>query len=139
MFYDRVWFAHDLFAVTVGGGAITNPGRYLVLTPPINGATAASGTPYFLQTPGYPFKAWDFTVGLDWMPSQFVTFRVEFNRRGASEPYFAGPGGMTPPDVSNTTNGSQVTVGPPGSYVSGWSPDLARTESRINAALLVKM
>jgi hypothetical protein len=139
MLYDRIWFAHDLFAVTVGGGAITNPGRYLVLTPPINGATAASGTPYFRQSPGDPFKAWDFTVGLDWMPSQFVTFRVEFNRRGASVPYFAGPGGMTPPGASNTTNGSQVTVGAPGSLVPGWSPDLAKTESRINAALLVKL
>jgi hypothetical protein len=139
MLYDRVWLAHDLFAVTVGGGAITNPGRYLVLTPPINGATAASGSAYFSQSPGDSFKAWDFTVGLDWMPSQFVTFRVEFNRRGANVPYFAGSGGMTPPGASNTTNGSQVTVGPPGSLVPNWSPDLAKTESRINTALLVKL
>ena len=33
--------------LTLGGGAINNPGRYLVLIPPINGATAFSGTPYF--------------------------------------------------------------------------------------------
>ncbi len=34
-----------------GGGAITNPGRYLVLLPPIKGATAFSGSPYFTETP----------------------------------------------------------------------------------------
>ena len=37
---------------TVGGGFMINPGRYLVLPPPINGATATSGTPYFLESPG---------------------------------------------------------------------------------------
>ena len=29
---------------------MNNPGRYLALTPPINGATAATGTPYFTST-----------------------------------------------------------------------------------------
>jgi hypothetical protein len=141
MLYNRLWFFHDLIGLTLGGGAITNPGRYLVLVPPINGATAAS-TPdpsYFSYNPGDPFKAWDFSVTLDWMPSQFVTFRIEWDRRGANVPYFAAQGGMTPPGASNTANGSQVTVGAPGSLVPGWAPDLAKTETRINMALLVKM
>ena len=47
-----LWFDKDRFALTVGGGAINNPGRYLVLMPPINGATAFSGTPYFTDNPG---------------------------------------------------------------------------------------
>ena len=51
-----LWFADDQFGLTVGGGAITNPGRYLVLMPPINGATAFSGTPYFTENPGDPFR-----------------------------------------------------------------------------------
>jgi hypothetical protein len=51
MAYQRLWFAHDRYGLTVGGGAITNPGRYLVLMPPINGATALSGTPYFSAAP----------------------------------------------------------------------------------------
>jgi hypothetical protein len=34
------WFKHDLYAFTLGGGAMDNPGRYLVLLPPINGAVA---------------------------------------------------------------------------------------------------
>ena len=44
------------FGLTIGGGAMTNPGRYLVLVPPINGATAASGTPYFTANPGDPVQ-----------------------------------------------------------------------------------
>ena len=52
MLYNRSWFANDKFGLTLGGGAMNNPGRYLVLLPPINGATAFSGTPYFTQAPG---------------------------------------------------------------------------------------
>jgi len=130
MLYNRLWFAKDLYALTLGGGAMTNPGRYLVLMPPINGATAASGTPYFTENPGDQFSAWDASVTFDYMPDQFVTFRVEFDHRHASVPYFAGPGGVTPPG-GNT--------GAPGSTVNGWSPDLRNTENRINAAILVKL
>jgi hypothetical protein len=129
MLYNRFWFG-ERHALTVGGGAITNPGRYLVLMPPINGATAASGTPYFTQNPGDPFHAWDWSATYDYMPSQFITLRAEFDRRGANVPYFAGEGGVTPP------GGNQ---GAPGSAVAGWAPDLRKTESRINLALLVKL
>ena len=52
MLYNRLWFHRDLYGFTLGGGKINNPGRYLVLLPPINGATAASGTPYFTENPG---------------------------------------------------------------------------------------
>jgi len=130
MLYNRLWFAKDVYALTVGGGAMTNPGRYLVLMPPINGATALSGTPYFTENPGDPFSAWDASVTFDYMPDQFVTFRVEFDHRHASVPYFAGPGGVTPP------NGDQ---GAPGSTVANWAPDLRNTENRINCAVLVKL
>ena len=128
MLYNRFWFG-ERHAATLGGGAITNPGRYLVLMPPINGATAASGTPYFTQNPGDPYHAWDWSATYDYMPNPYLTMRAEFNRRGASVPYFAGPGGVTPP------GGNQ---GIPGSTVAGWAPDLRRTESRITLAMLVK-
>ena len=75
MAYNRVWFDRDRYALTLGGGKINNPGRYLVLLPPINGATAASGTPYFTENPGDPFKAWDTSVTADYMPSQYFTYR----------------------------------------------------------------
>ena len=129
MVYNRWWFKKDRYAVTVGGGEINNPGRYLVLLPPINGTTATSGTPYFTENPGDPFKAWDISGTYDYMPSQYITFRWEFNHRHASVPYWSGPGGVTPPG-GNT--------GAPGSIVSGWSPDLRKTEDRATMAILVK-
>lgn len=63
---NRLWFAKDLFGLTLGGGAITNPGRYLVLLPPINGANATTGTPYFTENPGDSFLAWDSSVTFDY-------------------------------------------------------------------------
>jgi hypothetical protein len=130
MAYHRMWFAHDHFGLTVGGGAITNPGRYLVLMPPINGATAFSGTPYFTAAPGDRFKAWDMQITTDYMPNGYITFRLEYNHRAANVPYFAGSGGVTPP------GGNQ---GAPGSAVTDWRPDLVKTEDRMTAALLVKL
>ena len=72
------------------------------------------------------------------MPEQFVTFRFEYNHRAASVPYFAGPGGETPPGATNQPSGSQASVGAPGSTVPGWGPDLRQTEDRLNMAMLVK-
>ena len=129
MVYNRLWFHKDLFGLTIGGGKINNPGRYLVLLPPINGATAASGTPYFTENPGDPYKAWDASGTFDWMPSQYITFRWEYNHRAANVPYFSGPGGVTPPG-GNT--------GASGSVVPGWAPDLRKSENRLNMAILVK-
>jgi len=130
MLYDRAWFEHDRFAATVGGGAMTNPGRYLVLLPPINGATAGSGTPYFTENPGDTFRAWDCSVTLDYMPDQFTTFRAELNHRAANVSYFAGPGGVTP------NGGNQ---GAPGSIVPDFSPDLRKTETRLLFSMLIKL
>ena len=136
MAYTRAWFAHDRFALTVGGGAIDNPGRYLVLVPPINGATALSGAaPYYTANPGDPFKAWDTQVSFDYMPSQYVTFRGEFTYRHASIPYFTGPDGITPPGGNQNAPGSQA-MNPDG---SSFVPDLVKDEPRFTLALLVKM
>jgi hypothetical protein len=130
MAYNRLWFWHDRFALTLGGGAINNPGRYLVLLPPINGATAASGTPYFSASPGDQFKAWDMQATFDVMPIRYVTFRFEYNHRAASVPYFSGRGGVTPPGGNQGNAGSTVT---------GWAPDLVPIENRLTLALMVKL
>jgi hypothetical protein len=130
MAYNRLWFRHDTFGLTVGGGAIKNPGRYLVLLPPVNGATAFSGTPYFSAAPDDPYVAWDAQLTFDYMPTGHITFRAEYTYRNASVPYFAGPGGMTPPG-GNT--------GTPGASVPGWTPDLRREENRATLALLLKL
>jgi hypothetical protein len=128
MAYNRWWFKKDLYGVTIGGGRINNPGRYLVLLPPINGATAITGSPYFTENPGEPFKAWDASLTFDYMPSQYLTFRSEYNHRAANVPYFTGRGGITPPGGDN---------GIPGAIVPGWTPDLVRDENRMTFAILV--
>jgi hypothetical protein len=137
MFYNRLWFDNDKYGLTLGGGQINNPGRYLVLLPPINGATAASGTPYFTENPGDPYKAWDVSGTFDWMPSQYITFRWEYNHRAANVPYFSGPGGVTPTSCPTPVLGNNI-CGSPGALVPGFTPDLRKTENRLNMAILVK-
>jgi hypothetical protein len=133
MLYNRWWFHNDRYGFTVGGGKINNPGRYLVLLPPINGATAASGTPYFTENPGDPYKAWDISATYDYMPSQYITFRWEINHRQANVPYWSGSGGVTPPGGNNGNPGATVVQnGVP------WQPDLRNTEDRATMAILVK-
>lgn len=130
MAYNRFWFDNNHYGLTVGGGAIRNPGRYLVLMPPINGATAASGSPYFTENPGDPYWAWDTQLTGDYMPTRNITFRLEFTHRWASVPYFSGAGGVTPPG-GNT--------GTPATAVAGWSPDLVQSENRVTGAFMVRL
>jgi len=117
MAYNRFWLHKDLFGVTVGGGVLDNPGRYLTLLPPINGATAVSGSPYFPEAPGLKYKAWDSTVTFDYMPSQFITFRAETGYRYANVPYFSGRHGITPPGGDVAPLSYNGTVGSSASYI----------------------
>jgi hypothetical protein len=142
MLYNRLWFDNDKYGLTIGGGQINNPGRYLVLLPPINGATASSGTPYFTENPGDQYKAWDVSGTFDWMPSQYITFRWEYNHRAANVPYFSGSGGVTPPGGNTGTPGGLVCLSGfatcDGSTSNTWFPDLRKTENRATIAILVK-
>jgi hypothetical protein len=152
MLYNRFWFHKDLYALTLGGGQINNPGRYLVLIPPINGETAASAalnSPYFTENPGDQFKAWDGSITFDWMPKQYITFRWEFDHRHASVPYWSGAGGITPPPGSNNGYPTEYscqdgtpspTNGPGACSADGgvWYPDLRRTENFLDFDIMVK-
>lgn len=156
MLYNRMWFHKDLFGLTLGGGAINNPGRYLVLVPPINGETAPSASlasPYFSENPSDPFKAWDSSLTFDYMPRQWLTFRWEYDYRHANVPYWSGAGGITPPPGTNNgfpteyaCNGAGPTGvafnSPTAAGCAGnggvWTPDLRRDESFIDLDLLVK-
>jgi hypothetical protein len=157
MAYNRWQFKKDLYGLTIGGGAMNNPGRYLVLVPPINGADAISGTPYFTANPGDPFKAWDTSITFDYMPKQYITFRWEYGYRHANVPYFNGRGGMTPgvnsstSTVPNPAAGSLVpgTTFVPGPFLSatpgftcvaggGFCPDLRKDEGTLRLAIMVK-
>lgn len=136
MFYNRIWFGHDKFAWTIGGGVMTNPGRYLVLYPTGQASplpdptdpTKTAGMYPFSANPGDQFKAWDCSTNLDWMPNQSLTFRIEYVHRHASVPYFAGHGGVTSP------TGYTTTPIPP-----DWRPDLVNSEDRIICALLFRL
>jgi hypothetical protein len=153
MIYDRTWWHHDLFAFTLGGGAMNNPGRYLTLVLPINGADAISGTPYFPAAPGLPLKAYDGTATLDYMPSQFTTFRLEFGYRHTNVPYWSGRGGITPPGGNNgspadyacitgassgQTDLASAEVACGGGRSSVWFPDLREGQALLSAAIMVK-
>jgi hypothetical protein len=156
MFYNRFWFHHDLFGLTLGGGKINNPGRYLVLLPPINGEsaiTAATNSPYFTENPGDPFKAWDSSITFDYMPKQYITFRAEYDYRHANVPYWTGRGGITPPGgnngfpqffaCSNGASSGQTALGPAETACGGgpssvFFPDLRKDESFIDLSILVK-
>jgi hypothetical protein len=129
MLYNRWWFKKDVYGVTLGGGVMDNPGRYLVLLPPINGADAISGSPYFTQNSGDLYKAWDSSLTFNWMPQEYITFCAEYGYRHASVPYFSGSGGITPPG-GNT--------GTPSVAVPGWAPDLRKDEGSIRLAMMVK-
>jgi len=162
MLYNRTWFKKDKYAFTIGGGKINNPGRYLVLIPPINGETAPSesiNSPYFSENPSDPFKAWDSSFTFDYMPRQWLTFRWEYDYRHASVPYWTGHSGITPPgsggvpytnngypqfyacndgnsSMQLTLSGAQTACGAQNSSV--WFPDLRRDESFIDLDIMVK-
>ena len=162
MVYNRFWFKKDLYGLTLGGGVMDNPGRYLVLLPPIDAADAVSGSPYFTQNPGDPYKAWDTSITFDYMPKQYITFRSEFGYRHANVPYWSGTRGITPsggntgsPSVfagGNSGSPGQVVPGTtfvPGPFLSatpgytcvagatGWCPDLRKDEPSLRFAIMV--
>jgi hypothetical protein len=61
------------------------------------------------------------------MPTEYLTYDLEFSRRQASVPYFAGHGGVTSPDGYITTT-----------TPTGWRPDLVTSDLRLIAAMLVR-
>ena len=165
MIYNRYWFKHDLWAVTLGGGVMNNPGRYLTLLPPINGATAITGTPYYTENAGDRSQMHDGTVTIDYMPSQFITFRIEEGYRYSDTPYWTGHGGITPPGGDNGSPaqyacaagnasgygygtvglynaelacGAGEAAGTPAGLNSIWWPDLRTNQTNTTIAIMVR-
>jgi hypothetical protein len=165
MMYNRYWFRHDLYAITLGGGQMNNPGRYLTLLPPINGATAITGTPYYTENAGDRAQMHDGTITFDYMPSQFITFRLEEGYRYSDTPYWTGRGGITPPGGNNgapaqyacasggpsgydygtqnlynaeLTCGAGSAAGTPAGLNSIWWPDLRTNQTVSTIAIMVR-
>jgi hypothetical protein len=152
MIYNRAWWGKDKYAVTLGGGQMNNPGRYLTLLPPINGADAISGSPYFTANPGDKAHMWDATANFQWMPKQYITWWAEAGYRHSDVPYWSGRGGITPPGGNTgapnqyvcAAGGSAGTsdlatayanCGGPGSV---WFPDLRRGQATFSVGVMVK-
>ncbi|PZP41110.1 MAG: hypothetical protein DI598_18615, partial [Pseudopedobacter saltans] len=136
MFYNRIWIDQNKYAVTIGGGIMNNPGRYLVLYPtgqasPLPSATdptKTEGLYPFSANPGDKFHAWDGSLGFEYLINQSMSIKTEYVHRHASVPYFAGPGGVT-----SQTGYTTSTLDP------NWRPDLRKTEDRIVFAILFRM
>ena len=125
MSYLRFWFNKDIFAMTLGGGLMNNPGRYLTLLPPIDGATAITGTPYYTENAGDRAQMHDGTITLDYMPAQFITFRLESGYRYSDAPYWTGRRGITPPGGNN---------GSPSQYACASGAPSGQTYGNLTAA-----
>lgn len=136
MAYHRIWFYRNMFAWTVGGGAMTNPGRYLVLLPTGQASplpspqdpTKPEGTFPFSASPGDQFSGWDCSTNIDFLPNQSLTIRLEYVHRSSSVPYFAGAGGVTSQTGYSTTPLDPL-----------WRPDLQRAENRVILAMLFRL
>jgi hypothetical protein len=159
MAYLRAWFDKDLYAFTLGGGVMSNPGRYLTLLPPINGATAQTGSPYFEELPGDKAFMYDTNINFQWMPKPFITWWLEAGYRHSNVPYWSGRGGITPP-AGNTLNPGDwvcasgadagVSTAPSqgglamaeaacgGGKSSVWFPDLREGQFTVSGGILVK-
>ena len=124
---------------------MNNPGRYLALLPPINGATAATGTPYFTANPGQKLYQWDTQLNFQYMPKDWITWWTEVTFRHSDVPYWSGAGGVTPP-LGNTgapssfvcNNGSVAGADNCASAGGVWFPDLQTREIIWGAGVMVK-
>ncbi|MDV6167403.1 outer membrane beta-barrel protein [Flavobacterium sp. DG1-102-2] len=128
---NRVWFNKNKMAVTLRADYMTNQSvvngvnvsPYLAFTPATTGDVPNNYDSAIAN--GDKLKIFQFTTTFDIMPSDFVTFRLEYGYRNASVPYFTGSGG--------TTSASGWTNGPTGT--TPWAADLKKSENRITLAV----
>lgn len=152
MAYNRFWFT-NVYALTIGGGSMRNTGRYLTLVPPINGATAQTGTPYFTENPGQKIQQSDAQVNFQFMPDDWITWWTEITYRYSNVPYWSGAGGVTPPNGNTGTfsnngvptspacnNGTSASTVNDGCAAEGgiWYPDLRKSETVWGFGVMVR-
>jgi hypothetical protein len=87
-----------------------------------------SGSPYSLPEKG-SFLGGGGTVTLDFTPSPWILFRLEYARRLANLPYFSGRGGITGPDG----------IAPEPTQIGSFSPDLRKSDDRIIANATLRL
>lgn len=128
---NRIWFNKNKMALTLRGDYMTNQSvvnsvnvaPYLAFTPAATGDVPNNFDEAIAN--GDKLKIFQFTTTFDIMPSDFVTFRLEYGYRSSSVPYFTGAGG--------TTSASGWTNSPAGA--TPWAADLKKSENRITLAV----
>lgn len=121
-FVNRLWFNNNKIGLTTRFDYVTNPGGYLSFTPAQSGSIPND---YEIAiSNGNDLKMKQLSATFDFMPSDFVTFRLEYAYRNANIPYFVGSGGTT-----SQTGFSNDTLDPT------WKADLRKSENRIILAV----
>lgn len=128
---NRVWFSENKLALTLRGDYLTNQSvvngvnvaPYLAFSPAVPG-TVPNNYDVALAN-GEKLRLLQFTTTFDVMPSDYMTFRLEYGYRKSSIPYFTSAGGTTSP--------SGYVNGPVGA--SPWAAQLKKDESRITLAV----
>lgn len=122
----RIWWNDNRLALTTRADYVTNPGSYLAFTP---AQTNTTPNDYEIaMTNGEKLRMFQTSATFDWMPNDFVTFRLEYNYRKSNVPYFAGRGGTTSP-----TGFADSTV------PVNWIADLKKEEHRLIFAINFRM
>ncbi|MDB5097689.1 MAG: outer membrane protein [Cyanobacteria bacterium RYN_339] len=90
----------DHWALGLRGSAFGDPQQLLALTVPAGQALPDGGT----------LMPWEVTATLDYKPSAWLLYRLEYRHDGSNIPFIAGPGGITGSAPNFLTSGDRVTA-----------------------------
>lgn len=121
-FVNRLWFNDNKIGLTTRFDYVTNPGGYLSFNPAQSGSIPNDYEVAISN--GEKLNMKQLSATLDFMPSDFVTFRIEYAYRNSNIPYFTGSGGTT-----SQTGFSNDVLDPT------WKADLVKNENRIILAV----
>ena len=98
------------FALTVRGDVYYDKTRAVTPLLPV-------GSPYVLPQGDKPFVGGGLTATLDYLPSPWLLWRLEYAHRNANVPFFSGHGGISPPGGAASA--------------ASFTPDLRKSDDRI--------
>jgi hypothetical protein len=99
--------------------------KALLIQPP-RASDGADAAPITYPADG-PFIGAGYTATLDFIPSPWLIYRIEYMHRDANFPFFSGPGGIT------SSNGLKTTSN------AGFVPDLRNSDDRVVANLTLRL
>ncbi len=114
----------DGWAMTLRGDVYYDATRAVTTTLPV-------GSPYALPEAKSRFLGGGFAATLDFLPSPWLIWRLEYAHRAANVPFFSGHGGITgngPDGTVNTSLGAPL-----------FTPDLQRSDDRLVANVTLRL